>query len=837
MNTQAIRPPRWAARSLAIFVAFALALGGALVATAAPAHAASAFSITGTLTGKTAAGTSVPLADVYVYLYQRDADGYYSSTDYGDYTSATGAFVVEAPAAGAYTLLYNYCASPTTASCNYAYTGEYYGDAQNTQTATAISLTAAAPTKAVNLQVEAASTITGTVKTSAGVGMAGVRVSANRPGDYNGPSATTSSTGTYTIPRVATKDTLLWATYYDDTVSSNKDRKFYNSIYWKNSLTEAGATPLAITVGSTKTGVDFTLTEAPSIRGRVVDATGDPIPYIGYTFYQLNKTTGAWQGPQSGPNVTDASGWFSRPVTPSSTYRWGYFDDLEGEGQPITRTTPYASKFYKNAATFATATDIAVGATSRIVLDDTVLTPFSGAIKMVSPYRIVPEDSDATLLFIDSQLFSPQDITTTRQWYRDGVAISGATDYSYRYVAADKGAVITQKVTASRAGSTSATFTSDPFTVPGSTLTASPVPTITGTTTVGKTLTANAGTWTPAPVNLSYAWRRNGTAISGATASTYVLTTADAGAKITVSVKGTKTGYYRVTKTSAATAAVAAAPLVLTSATPTISGTPKVASKLTAVPGAWAPTPVAFKYQWYVDGAAISGATASTYSLPSAQLGKSITVKVTGSKTGYTSVAKTSAAVVVAAATFTPGTPTISGTAAVGVKLTAAKGTWSPTTSATFSYQWLRTAVGSETAVAISGATASTYTVASAYKGQTISVKVTAKRTGFTTASATSAVTKAVLGKLTAPTPAVSGTAKVGKTLTAKVGTWTTGTVLTYEWLRTKSGVTKVIAGAKSKTYKLTSTSKAATIKVRVTGKLDGYRSSVVSSKATAKVS
>ncbi|MDQ1059837.1 hypothetical protein QFZ23_003738 [Arthrobacter globiformis] len=57
-------------------------------------------------------------------------------------------------------------------------------------------------------------------------------------------------------------------------------------------------------------------------------------------------------------------------------------------------------------------------------------------------------------------------------------------------------------------------------------------------------------------------------------------------------------------------------------------------STLTAV-GTWGPAPVTLKYQWYANGAAITGATASTYPLTAADLGRYLTVTVTGSKPGY----------------------------------------------------------------------------------------------------------------------------------------------------------------------------------------------------------
>lgn len=173
------------------------------------------------------------------------------------------------------------------------------------------------------------------------------------------------------------------------------------------------------------------------------------------------------------------------------------------------------------------------------------------------------------------------------------------------------------------------------------TLTATPVPKISGTVAVGKKLTAVPGVWSPTPVTLKYQWLRNGVAISTATASTFTLTATDQGKKITLKVTGSKTGYTTAAKTSASTVLVAKGTLV--APVPKISGTVAVGKKLTAVPGVWSPAPVSLKYQWLRNGGSISTATASTYTLTTTDLGKKITLKVTGTKTGYNTAAKTSA--------------------------------------------------------------------------------------------------------------------------------------------------------------------------------------------------
>jgi SpoIID/LytB domain protein len=80
---------------------------------------------------------------------------------------------------------------------------------------------------------------------------------------------------------------------------------------------------------------------------------------------------------------------------------------------------------------------------------------------------------------------------------------------------------------------------------------------------------------------------------------------------------------------------------------PTVSGTVAVGSVLTAVPGAWVPTPGQLAYQWLANGAAISGATTSTYTVRAADQGRTLSVRVTGTRTGTIAASATSAAVTV----------------------------------------------------------------------------------------------------------------------------------------------------------------------------------------------
>ncbi len=356
-------------------------------------------------------------------------------------------------------------------------------------------------------------------------------------------------------------------------------------------------------------------------------------------------------------------------------------------------------------------------------------------------------------------------------------------------------------------------------------VTPAPAPTLSGTAQVTQTLRATVGTWLSG-ADLSYQWYRNGDPISGAIGVSYALQPADAGAVITFAATGSKPAMTSVTR-KAASAVVAKADLT-GSATPTITGTAKAGTTLTAVPGEWAPAPVAFGYQWLRNGKPISGANGASYQLQQADIGTVIKVMVTGNKAGYNAIAKTSAGTAkVAVADLTKTSkPTITGTAKVGSTLTANPGTWSPA-PVTLSYQWYRSGT------AISGATKSGYKLVNADAGKEIKVAVTGSKTGFASVRLESAPLASVVRASleSAPQPTVSGTAKIGSTLTATAGEWKpAGVKLSYQWYRGSSA----IKGATKATYKLTDADGGKAIKVVVTGSKSGFDTTTVDSATTS---
>jgi lamin tail-like protein/phytase-like protein len=90
---------------------------------------------------------------------------------------------------------------------------------------------------------------------------------------------------------------------------------------------------------------------------------------------------------------------------------------------------------------------------------------------------------------------------------------------------------------------------------------------------------------------------------------------------------------------------VVAPPVVgtLTTAKPRITGKARIGKVLRVATGTWKPAPVILKVQWYANGTAIKGATGSRLTLTKAFKGKRISVKVTGTKAGYSTATVSSA--------------------------------------------------------------------------------------------------------------------------------------------------------------------------------------------------
>ena len=164
--------------------------------------------------------------------------------------------------------------------------------------------------------------------------------------------------------------------------------------------------------------------------------------------------------------------------------------------------------------------------------------------------------------------------TFSYQWLADDVAIQGATGSTYTLTASDEGKTIKVKVNFTDDGgngeSLTSTGTASVAARPNAVATGAP--TISGTTQVGETLTADTSGITDSDgltnVSYGYQWiRDDGTSdsdIQNATGTNYTLVDADEGKTIKLQVNFTDDHGNDESLTSTATASVAAAPSPLT---------------------------------------------------------------------------------------------------------------------------------------------------------------------------------------------------------------------------------------------------------------------------------
>ena len=227
---------------------------------------------------------------------------------------------------------------------------------------------------------------------------------------------------------------------------------------------------------------------------------------------------------------------------------------------------------------------------------------------------------------------------------------------------------------------------------------------------------------------------------------------------------------------------------VTASGAPVINGTAQVGETLTAdtsgIEDANGLARVQFRFQWISNNGGtdtvITGATDSSYTLAAADEGNTMKVRVDFTDRGGYAESLTSAAT---ASVFSAvegssdgetaqnnpatGAPTINGTAQVGETLTADTSGIADSdglTNVSYSYQWIANDGNSDSG--ITGATASSYTLAADDEGKTIKVRVDFTDDAGNAETLTSASTSSVAARpnnQATGAPTINGTAQVGR--------------------------------------------------------------------------
>jgi hypothetical protein len=392
-----------------------------------------------------------------------------------------------------------------------------------------------------------------------------------------------------------------------------------------------------------------------------------------------------------------------------------------------------------------------------------------------------------------------------------------------------------------------------------------------GSPQTGQQLSTTNGNWSGATGSFGYVWQRcdsGGNAcvnIGGATASTYVVASADVGFTLRSVVTASNAAGTTQSSASAATGVVTVAGSInppINTAAPTITlptgeTVPQLGDILFASVGNWSGTfPITFTYQWTMcepadplDGPCfgIPGATLSFFTVPASLYGMRIRVRITATNTaGSASLSSASTEIVTATAPSLSVTPPIAGGNTVGQTVSVTTGTWTGSQPITYAYQWDRCdPVGDLTSCTpIPQATTSSYVPVPADIGFSLRVYITATNTvgsatGFTNHTYP-IVDRQHFAPSAAGAPAITGTVGLGLPLSGDIGSFNGDTPIatSFVWQRCDAtgAACKTIAGATKLTYKPTATDFGSTLRILVTAK-NAYGKLLSPSPVTSPVS
>jgi prepilin-type N-terminal cleavage/methylation domain-containing protein len=558
---------------------------------------------------------------------------------------------------------------------------------------------------------------------------------------------------------------------------------------------------------------------------------------------------------QQGYTLTAGTGSWSSSTTPTFSYQWRRCDPSLTSCTNIAGATTASYDLQEadvdNVLVIRVVAHNPSGTSDPIDSAATAVIVPGPPLLLTRP-QVTGSAQERQVLVADHGSWAASPSSFSYQWQSsvDGQTfndVTGATAAAYTIARVDIAKYLRVKVIATNSAGPATAYSLATDAVVEAPPSNTALPQVTGTAQDGQTLTTSDGSWSSASTpTFSYQWRRcdaNGNSclpISGATAASYALGSADVAATVRVAVTAT-TGAGAATAISDPTATVSSGTPTNT-ALPTVTGTTQEGALLTAHNGSWSGSGLTYTYQWRscdavgASCASVTGATSSTYTLRGVDVGGTVRVVVTAHNSSGTAAATSAASAVITSIPPANTTaPTISGTAREGQTLTAHNGSWDGTGNS-YSYQW-QSANGAAYSD-ISGATATTYTATNGDIGKTLRVQVTASNSGGTQ-TASSAATSAVLPAAPANTtpPSVSGTTQEGQTLTGARGNWSgAGNSYGYKWQSSPNGSTWTdISGATTTTYTLTASDVGKSLRFFVTATNDGG-TQTASSSATAVI-
>jgi Carboxypeptidase regulatory-like domain len=777
-----------------------------------------AMVVGGQITGKvTDAASKAAIAGIQVCAQQASGGGFGGSCAS---TNSSGEYTISGLASGEYKVEFRAGYSCGPGGCTpQNYLTQYYNGKASFAEAEAVAVEAGKVKSGIDAAMQPGGQITGTVTdASSKAAIQGIQVCAEQAsggGFEFGHCAQTSSSGEYTISGLAAGSYKVEFRAGSSCGPSgctpqNYLTQFYNG---KASLTEAEA--VAVMAGSVKAGIDAAMVSGGQITGKVTDASSKAA-IVGIQVCAQQASGG---GLGSGCASTNSSGEYTISGLVSGSYKVEFRAGFSCT--PTCTQQNYITQYYNGKSSFSEADPVTVTAGST--------TPSIDA-KMVEGGQITGTVTDAsTKAAIAGIQVCAQPASG------EGFGGCASTNGSGEYTIAGLGTG-SYKVefragfSCGPSGCTPQNYLTQFYNDKSSLAEADPVSVEVGKTAEGidaqmvegkkpQTIAFTSTKPTEATVG-GPTYTVAATASSGLTVSF----TIDGSSSFVCSISGTTvsfigTGTCTIDANQAGDAKYKPAPQAQQSFTvgkvpvstkaPELTGTPALGETLSCSQGSWENSPTSYAYKWLRDGVEIAAQTASTYVVVVADEGHGISCEVTATNTAG-STSSTSNVLTVASKPANTKVPEVTGTPVVGETLSCSTGSWSGTPVPTLSYKWLRDGV------AIAGATISTYKLQAADEGHNVACEVTATNTAGEKSATSNSVSVASL-PANSVLPQISGTPKVGETLSCSNGTWSgsPAPAFTYVWLRDGTA----ISGATASTYKVQAADEGHTLTCEVTAK------------------
>lgn len=343
-------------------------------------------------------------------------------------------------------------------------------------------------------------------------------------------------TGTLRLGGMLSTSTGTWLNLEGDTTATYQWQTSSDGVLWSNI---PGATSSSYTLQLAQVGLAVRAqvfqTKTSFIAVLANTAATGAVPALNITNTVAPAVTGAWTG---GVSLSASTGSWSTSGT--YTYQWQsssdnstWSDIASATSSAYTITSSEASKYVRvqvvNTSSAGAGVAYSIGRSKVGSPFNTVIPAVTGTVKIGSTQTV------------STGTWSNTPTAFSYQWQRsaDGISwinLSGETASTYLPTFDVANLQIRVRVSAGNSVETATVTTAivSGFLPPQATA----IPAVTGTRTVGQTLTSSSGTWPATSDGYAYQWQRsadngvNWTNIAGATASTYVLIAADAGCQI-----------------------------------------------------------------------------------------------------------------------------------------------------------------------------------------------------------------------------------------------------------------------------------------------------------------